>query len=168
MGITVVLADRTIAMRCRESNDESGVTMEKQGRGWILFSMIVLLTAGIMRVFDGIWMIHNSNVATGLQLSGSLWGTSLKTYGWIYLCVGIVLILTALALASGAEWARWVGIFAGAILAITACWWLPIYAIWALVYIGIGIGVIYGLAAYGGNPEVADSPDPVGSHVAAE
>ena len=122
-----------------------------------LFSMIILLTAGIMRVFDGIWMIHNGNTLH-IYLQGSLLGSSLKTYGWFYLLVGIVLILSALALSSGSELARWIGVFAGVVLSVSAVWWIYYQPIWALVYIGIGIGIIYGLVAYGGHQgAMADS-----------
>src|SRR5260221_3004150 len=109
-----------------------GGNMKVEGRGWILFSMIVLLTAGIMRILDGIWMIHNSN-AIPISLQGSLFGTSLKTYGWIYLIVGVVLILAALALSSGSELARWIGVFAGMVLSISAVWWIEYAAVWSLV-----------------------------------
>ena len=40
--------------------------------------------------------------------------------------------------------------FAGAILAISAIWWMPFYPVWSLTYILVGVLVIYGLAAYGG------------------
>lgn len=134
--------------------------MKAEGRGWILFSMVVLLTAGIMRVFDGIWMIHNANaVQTSYNLTGSLFGTSLKTYGWIYLLVGVLLILVALALASGSEVARWLGIAAGAVLSISAVWWIPYAPVWALLYVGLGVAVIYGLAVFGGESESASSPE---------
>ena len=36
-------------------------------------------------------------------------------------------------------------------LAISAVWWLPVYPVWSLIYISIGILVIYGLVAYGGH-----------------
>ncbi|HEV3213263.1 MAG TPA: hypothetical protein VGZ03_07710 [Acidimicrobiales bacterium] len=128
--------------------------MKTEGRGWILFSMVVLLTAGIMRIFDGIWMIHNANsIQSSYNLTGSLFGTSLKTYGWIYLIVGVLLILVALALAGGSEVGRWLGIAAGAVLSISAVWWLPYAPVWSLLYVGLGVGVIYGLAVFGGEQE---------------
>jgi hypothetical protein len=135
--------------------------MKAEGRGWILFSMVVLLTAGIMRVFDGIWMIHNANAVQSYNLTGSLFGTSLKTYGWIYLIVGVLLILVALALAGGSEIARWLGIAAGAVLSISAVWWLPYAPVWALLYVGLGVGVIYGLAVFGGESESASSSESI-------
>ena len=39
---------------------------------------------------------------------------------------------------------------AGALLAISAIWWMPYYPVWSLVYVMIGMFVVYGLAAYGG------------------
>jgi hypothetical protein len=37
-------------------------------------------------------------------------------------------------------------------LTITAIAWMPVYPVWSLVYILIGIFVIYGLAAHGSRP----------------
>ena len=50
---------------------------------------------------------------------------------------------------SRSQVARWIGIAAGAVMAITAIWWIPYYPVWSLVYIGIGALVIYGLVAHG-------------------
>jgi hypothetical protein len=54
-----------------------------------------------------------------------------------------VLILAGVAVNQRSQWARWIGILAGAILAISA-------TVWSLVYILIGNFVIYGLTAHGG------------------
>ena len=74
----------------------------------------------------------------------------MKTYGWVYLVVAIILILCALFVLQGSQIARWVGIAAGAVAAISAVWWMPYYPIWSLTYVGLGAIVIYALAAYGG------------------
>jgi len=60
------------------------------------------------------------------------------------------LILCAFAIAQRSQIARWIGIVAGAVCAITSIWWMPYYPIWSLTYIAIGIGVVFALAAYGG------------------
>jgi hypothetical protein len=115
--------------------------------------MIVLITSGVMRVFDAIWMFrYHGEIPQKLQ--DAVFGTSLTTYGWIYLIVGIVLIATGAGLASGSQVARWIGIFAGALMAITAIWWMPYYPIWSLAYIVLGVLVVYALAAYGGDETV--------------
>jgi hypothetical protein len=134
-----------------QSEQTKGDRVKREGQGWILFSMIVLFTAGIMRIFDGIWLVHNSNTAQ--SLTGGILGSSLKAYGWVYIVVGALLILVAVSLMSGSELGRWVGVAAGAILAITAVWAMPYYPVWALTYIAIGVGVIYGLSVHGGHEE---------------
>jgi hypothetical protein len=130
--------------------------MKQEGQGWILFSMIVLFVAGIMRIFDGIWLVHNSNTAQAF--TGGILGSSIKSYGWLYIVVGALLILVALSLMSGSEIGRWTGVAAGAILAITAVWAMPYYPVWSLTYIAIGVGVIYGLSAHGGHERATVQP----------
>ena len=128
--------------------------MNDRGNGWILFAMIALITAGVMHIFDAVWMFqYNGSVPQSLQ--GALFGTSLTTYGWIYLVVGFVLIGAGFGLASGSQVARWIGIVTGSLTAISAIWLVPYYPIWSLVYIVLGTLVVYALAAYGGDEVTA-------------
>jgi len=121
----------------------------ERGVGWIWFAAIVLGIAGIMRFFDALWAFSYHGVLPE-NLEGAIFGHSLKTYGWIYLAVAIILVLCALAVLYGSQIGRWVGIAAGAIIAISAVWWMPYYPIWSLTYVGLGALVVYALAAYGG------------------
>ena len=123
--------------------------MEREGEGWLVFAAIVLGVAGIMRVFDAIWAFRYHGVLPA-NLESAIFGHTLKTYGWVYLIVAIVLILCAFGVLARSQFSRWVGIFAGAIMAISSIWWMPFYPIWSLTYIAVGILVIYGLAVYGG------------------
>ena len=123
--------------------------MEENGEGWLIFAAIVLGVAGIMRVFDAIWAFRYHGVLPQ-NFEDAIFGHSLKTYGWVYLIVAIVLILSAFGVAARSQVSRWIGIFAGAILAISAIWWMPFYPVWSLTYILVGVLVIYGLAAHGG------------------
>jgi hypothetical protein len=129
--------------------------MERQGEGWLLFAATILGIAGIMRIFDGIWAFRYHGVLPS-GLENALFGTSLKTYGWLYLAVGAVLILCAIGVMMRSSVSRWVGIFAGAVMAITSIWWMPYYPIWSMTYIALGALVIYALAQYGGR-ETASS-----------
>jgi hypothetical protein len=117
--------------------------------GWLFFAGTVLGIAGIMRIFDGIWAFRYDGVIPD-ELEGALLGTSLSSYGWLWIIVGIVLILASFAVLARSQFARWIGIIAGAILTITAFWWMPYYPVWSLAYVIIGVLVVYGLAAHGG------------------
>ncbi len=128
--------------------------MEQRGEGWILFAAVVLGTAGIMRIFDAIWAFRYHG-ALPENLENAIFGHSLKTYGWVYLVVAAILILSALAIVmSRSQIARWVGVAAGAIIAISAVWWMPYYPVWSLTYVGIGVFVIYALVAHGARDEI--------------
>ena len=126
--------------------------MNGRGGGWVSFAAIVLGVAGIMRVFDAIWAFRYHGVLPE-NFEAAIFGHSLKTYGWIYLVVAAVLIVSAVLVLSGSQVARWVGVVAGAIIAISAVWWMPYYPVWSLAYIAIGALVIYALVAYGGKAE---------------
>jgi hypothetical protein len=118
------------------------------GHGWIVFASAMLAIAGIMRVFDAIWAFRYHGKLPN-DLENALFGHSLKTYGWIYLVVAIVLILCAAGVLHGSQIARWVGIIAGGIAAISAVWWMPYYPVWSLTYVVLGVLVVYALAVYG-------------------
>ena len=112
-----------------------------------------MIVAGIMRVFDAIWaLIHTGPVADNLH--DALFGHSLTAYGVVWLIVGAVLIFAGVFIMAPAgvtaEIARWVGILAASIAAITAVVWMPYYPVWSLIYIGIAVMVIYGLSAHFG------------------
>jgi hypothetical protein len=123
--------------------------MDERGEGLLLFSGIVLMIAGVMRFFDALWAFrYHGSVPSNLQ--DALFGHSLKTYGWVYLVVAIVLFLAGMGVMVRSQISRWIGMVAGAVGAISAIWWMPYYPIWSLTYIFVAVLVIYALAAYGG------------------
>ena len=123
------------------------------GAGWLIFAGVVLMMAGVMRFFDAIWAwTYNGALPNNLQQT--LLGHSLTTYGWVWLFIAIILFGSGVAVMVRSQFARWIGIIAGGLGAVTAIWWMPYYPVWSLVYIFIGILVIYALAAHGGR-EVA-------------
>ena len=75
---------------------------------------------------------------------------SLSTYAWVWVVVGIVLIGASFAVLNRSQFARWIGIIAGGLLAISAMWWMPFYPVWSLAYVAIGVLVVYALAVHGG------------------
>ena len=122
---------------------------DERGSGWLVFASIVLIVAGVMRIFDAIWAWRYDGVLPD-EFQEAVLGNDLDSYGWLWLIVGIVLIGAGFLVFQRSQLARWIGILAGAILTITAIAWMPFYPVWSLVYIFVGIFVIYGLATHGG------------------
>jgi hypothetical protein len=146
----ISVREKGVAMARR---DTRAGAVSARGEGWVMFAGIVLIVAGISRIFDAVWAFtYNGPVPDRLQ--DAIFGHSLTTYGWIYLVVAAILILSGWLVFSGSQVARWVGMIAGGILTITAIPWMPYYPIWSLTYVGLGVLLIYALAAYGGKVRV--------------
>jgi hypothetical protein len=131
------------------SNPDRQDSYPEEGTGWLFFAGTILGIAGIMRLFDALWAFrYDGAIPDGLE--GAILGTSLTSYGWLWLFVGILLIAASIAVLARSQLARWVGMIAGAVLAISSFWWMPYYPVWSLAYVAIGGLVVYGLAVHGG------------------
>jgi hypothetical protein len=49
------------------------------------------------------------------------------------------------------QFARWIGLIAATIAAVTAMVWMPYYPVWTLVYVGMAVLTFYALAKHGGH-----------------
>ena len=91
--------------------------MRPEGEGWLFFAGTVLGIAGIMRIFDAIWAFRYHGAVPN-NLENAIFGHSLKTYGWVYLVVAAILLLSSFGVMARSQFSRWIGIFAGAVMAI--------------------------------------------------
>ena len=90
---------------------------DQAGFGWLFFSGTVLGLAGLMRIVDAIWAFgYKGSLPDNLQ-NGVL-GDNLKSYGWVWLGVGILLIIASFMLLTRSQFARWIGLLAAAIMTI--------------------------------------------------
>jgi hypothetical protein len=126
-------------------------TDEGEGTGWLLFAGTVIGLAGFMRIIDSMWAFHYKGaLPDGVTLRDGLLGSSLETYAWTWLIVGLVLIAASGLILFRSQFARWIGYFAAAIGALSAMTWMPYYPIWSLAYVAVAVMVFYALARYGG------------------
>jgi hypothetical protein len=124
----------------------------EEGSGWVLFAGIMIVTVGILNAIYGIAAIGDSKFFLADQkyiLSG------LHTWGWVMLILGVLQILAAFSIWSGGTFGRWFGITVAVVNAIAALLALPAYPFWSLAIMSLDVLVIYGLAAYGGDPVTA-------------
>jgi hypothetical protein len=122
-----------------------------KGLGWIMFAWVMLLTAGIMNIIDGVVALGQTKFWTdygAVYVYGDL-----RTWGWIVLIWGIVLCFAAASVWRGGGFGRWLGIFAAAINLFLQMFFLPAYPFWALTIMVLDVLVIYGLTVYGGTTQ---------------
>jgi hypothetical protein len=122
-----------------------------KGTGWILFATIMLAFAAVMSFIWGIAAVSSSHffVANARYILSDL-----NTWGWITIGLGAVETLAALSIWRGGAFGRWFGIAAAILCGLSALMSLPAYPLWSLVFLAIAALVIYGLAVYGGKPEL--------------
>ena len=126
---------------------------EERGSGWLFFAGTVLGLAGIMRIIDGIWALTYKG-ALPENLKDGVLGSNLKNYGWAWIIVGAILIVSSFMVIVRSQFARWIGMIASAIAAISAITWMPYYPVWSLTYVVLAVLALYGLARYGGREPV--------------
>ncbi|HET6448250.1 MAG TPA: hypothetical protein VFG31_04000 [Conexibacter sp.] len=119
---------------------------EQPGSGWILFAGIMLMIAGVLNIVYGIAAIDNAQFYAGHT---EFVISSLKTWGWITLILGIIELLAAFSIWRGGAFGAIFGIFAASLSAIGALLSIPAYPFLSLAIFAIDVLVIYGLAAYG-------------------
>jgi hypothetical protein len=134
----------------------SYVERERRGEGWLLFSAVVLITGGVMRVIDALWAFDKDD-EVGERLQVLLWDDNLAAYGWLWLIVGVLLIVAGFGVMTGSQMARWFGIVMASLAAISAMLWIYAFPIWSLLSVLIAVMVIYALTTYGGRDTVSGS-----------
>ena len=134
----------------------SYVERERRGEGWLLFSAVVLITGGVMRVIDALWAFDKDD-EVGERLQVLLWEDNLAAYGWLWLIVGVLLIVAGFGVMTGSQVARWFGIVMASLAAISAMLWIYAFPIWSLLSVLIAVMVIYALTTYGGRDTVSGS-----------
>jgi hypothetical protein len=125
----------------------------RQGSGWVLFAGLMMTLVGVLNVIYGIAAIGDSRFFVGdatYILSG------LNTWGWIMLVLGAAQIAAAFSIWKGGQLGRWFGIAVALLNAIGALMSISAYPFWSLTVFTLDILVIYGLAAYGGDPRVVE------------
>jgi hypothetical protein len=121
---------------------------DNDGSGWVAFASAILIFTGIMRFFDSIWAFrYKGALPDGLQ--NATLGHNIKTYAWVYLIIGIILVLVGIGVVYRSQFSRWFGVVAAGLGGLSAMPWMPYFPVWTLIYIVLAITVMYALIAHG-------------------
>ena len=75
---------------------------------------------------------------------------NVKTWGWVVLILGAVLILSGFLIFVGNLFGRVIGVLAAGVNAIVQLAYLPHYPLWSFTMILVDILVIWGIVVHGG------------------
>lgn len=116
--------------------------------GWISFAGVILIINGAFSGLQGLVALTGPDTYY-LSTSGALFIFDAKGWGWWNLALGVFLILTAVALFSGATWARIAAVVVAGVSAIVQLMLIPAQPWWSLIVIAIDVLIIYALIAHG-------------------
>jgi hypothetical protein len=92
--------------------------------GWWVFAAALLLLAGFLNIIWGIAAIGDAKFFIADQ---KYIISSLHTWGWITLILGVLQMVAAFSLGSGGGFGRWFGMLTAGLSAISALLSLPAY-----------------------------------------
>lgn len=126
--------------------------LEEKGEGWLEFTAIMLMIAGLLHIVWGVVALSKEVLLTKQFLFGNqtFWGV-------VWLILGIVEALSGFAILDRRQWARWLAIILVSLSMIGMFTVIKAHAAGSLIIIAIQVLVLYGLAAYGGRMEAARS-----------
>ena len=113
--------------------------------GWVVFAGVMMILIGFLNFFYGLAAVLNDDVVV-VGGQGAIIA-DLTTWGWVTMIIAVILVLTGGGLLTGAEWARWVGLFVVAVNAIEQVWIFPAAPLWAFIVILLDVVIIYNLTA---------------------
>jgi len=114
--------------------------------GRVLFVAILLLIAGVLNIIYGIAAVSNAHFFANTQYVFS----SLHTWGWITIIVGVIELAAGFSLMAGGAFGRVIGIFAATIGALESL--LSVggaHPFWSLGIFALCLWVLHGLIVYG-------------------
>jgi hypothetical protein len=123
-----------------------GPRARAEGSGWILYSGLLILMAGCLNVVSGFAAIDNANFFvndTKFVIS------DLNVWGWVHLCLGVVLVVTAVGIFVRNTLAMWVAIVALMFDAVSQLFFLPANPWWAVSVFALDMLAMYGLVVHG-------------------
>jgi hypothetical protein len=115
--------------------------------GWIAFAGWLMVIIGVLDFFEGLIAVIRGQyfVLTANQIIVF----DMRTWGWITMIWGIVVLLAGLGLLSGSGWARWFTIVVASISILGQLGFVggSQYPLWALTVLVLSFVVLYALIA---------------------
>ena len=112
--------------------------------GWVTFAGVAALVAGGYNALSGIAALADDDTLTA-QASEVLYGIDLTTWGWFWVIVGVLQLITGLLILQRSIWGLWLGITFASLSALMTVLVMFVFPLWAIAVLSIDFLVLYGL-----------------------
>ena len=123
---------------------------ESSGMGWKLFAGIMIIIVGTFNVIDGLVAITDEGYFKNVGSQQLPVTNDVKTWGWVVLILGAVMILAGFLIFVGNMFGRVIGVVVAGANAIIQLAYLPHFPFWSFTMILVDILVIWGIVVHGG------------------
>jgi hypothetical protein len=129
--------------------DSSSVAEPTAWVGWVVFAATMLVMLGTFHAIQGlVALFQDSYYLVGAE--GLVVSLDFTTWGWTHLILGVLAVVTGIALLSGATWARALAVVVAFLSAIANVGFLAAYPVWSTLMIALNVVIIYAITVHGG------------------
>jgi hypothetical protein len=118
-----------------------------QRSGWITFAGIAALIAGGYNTLSAIAALADDDTLAS-QAQEVLYGVDLTAWGWFWLVIGLVQVLTGVLILQRKPLGFWLGVIWAFISAMLTVFVMFVFPLWAIAVLTINFLVIYGLLTH--------------------
>ena len=112
--------------------------------GWITFAGVMALLAGAYNALSGIAALVDDDTLHS-QAREVLYGIDLTAWGWFWLIIGLVQIVTGVLILQRNTWGLWLGVAFAGLSAMLTVIVMFVFPLWALAVLTIDFLVLFGL-----------------------
>ena len=117
---------------------------KRPGAGWNTYAALLLIFVGAMQILNGLWALDRQDTV----VDSLFWGNNIEAWGWVYLIVGIALVLVGAFIFKRAPWAVLAGIALAFLGAIVNLFWIFSYPLVSILAITLYLLAAHGLVTY--------------------
>lgn len=121
----------------------AGTRSHREPAGWMTYAGLLLLLIGAFNVIAGVTALWRKHYY--LTGDGGILVWDYNTWGWIWLVIGAIEVLTAVGVLARQRWARALGTVLVVLVAIGQLAFLAAYPLWSLIVIGLCVLAVYAL-----------------------
>jgi hypothetical protein len=115
--------------------------------GGVVFAATIMLVNGMFMIIEGLAAVINNSFY--VVTDNYAFTIDVTTWGWVHIGLGVLVLLTGLALFRGSGWAGVAAIVLAVFGALANFAFIPYYPGWALLLVAMNVFVIWAVARSG-------------------
>ena len=114
--------------------------------GWVTFAAVIAAIVGVFNLLSGIAAIAEDDQTEALH--EVLFGVNITAWGWFWLIIGVLQIITAWLIYQRSVVGQTLGLIWAFIVAALSVFMIFVAPIWALIVMALSVTIIWALTAF--------------------